>query len=122
MLLLIDDNIKISELQDKFQECFPYLKIEFFKGQHALKSNTPAPNDLSIGSLSKKHYRGEIEIKSWYKSEKVLHDFKSQFGLLVRIHKLYNGRYIPLPNNEPLRGITPAAPVSKYQKINPHLP
>jgi hypothetical protein len=101
MILKINGFSTIGQLKDKFNECFPHLKIEFFNGEHDLKNNQPVNDSLHILDISKKHKNGEIEIKSWYKTEKVIHDFKSLFGLLVKIYRLHNNEYVAL-NNEKL--------------------
>lgn len=100
MLLKIDDNTTIEDLQDKFNECFPHLKIEFFQGQHALKENKPVQGIVRISDISKNYQTGVIEIKSWYKVEKVLLDIKHQLSLSARVYRLQGQHYVPLNKDE----------------------
>jgi len=102
MILIMNDCITIADLQDKFHNCFPLFKIEFFKGQHALKANKPATGNLTIGDISKKHHSGAIVIKSKDTAEKVVHEFKMQFGLLVQLYQLHNGQYTPMQEHQQL--------------------
>lgn len=102
MILKITENRSIGELQDKFNECFPHLQIAFFKGEHALKINQPVPRSVTIGALSKKHKNEDIEIKSWDKPEKIMHDFKTELGLFVEIFSLQDSKRIPLDKDETL--------------------
>ena len=102
MILKINENKNIGDLQDKFNECFPHLEIEFFKGEHALKNNRPAERSVRIGELSKKHKNEDIEIKSCDKTRKVMHDFKKQLGLFVEIFSLQDSKRIALDKDETL--------------------
>ncbi|HEX6332581.1 MAG TPA: hypothetical protein VFZ78_00050 [Flavisolibacter sp.] len=87
MLLTIDDHMTVSDIQDKFSECFPHLRLELYKGQHALKNRNPADGLLRISEISNRHVRGQVDIKSWSKSESVLHELKNRFGLLAAIFR-----------------------------------
>jgi hypothetical protein len=102
MKLKIYDNKSIGELQDKFTECFPGFRIEFFKGQNDLKRNLPVGFLLTIAKISKKHQEGELQIKSTYTSERIIHDFKTQFDLLVQIYRIENGKPVLLSNDKTL--------------------
>lgn len=102
MKLKISDDKKVTELQDKFSECFPGFTIEFFKSLSALKHNDHPGQFLEIGNITKKHKNGEIEIHSSYTARRIASDFKKEFGLIIRINKNYKGNYIPLAGNENL--------------------
>lgn len=102
MILKVNDNKTIGELQDKFNECFPHLQIEFFKGEHALKTNHPVERFKRISEISKKHRNEDIEIKSCDRARKIMHDFKSQLGLFVEIFSLQDSKRIPLDKDETL--------------------
>jgi len=82
MLLGISDNKTVSEVQDKFSECFPHLKLEFYykrhKLNHASLEEQRVKEDLKVGDIRKKHNSGIIEIKSWHKTGDVEQQFKER--------------------------------------------
>ena len=102
MILKINENKTIGELQDKFNECFPHLQIAFFKGEHALKTNQPLQRSVKISSISKKHRNEDLEIKSWDKEEKIIHDFKTELGLYVELFSLQDSKPVPIDKEETL--------------------
>ena len=89
MLLYINDDKTVADLQDKFNECFPYLKIELYDTmhhwQHASAEGREVSGDMKIGDIRKNHNIGTFEIMSFYKAGKVEQDFRHQFGLFVQI-------------------------------------
>lgn len=92
MLLEIDDGKTIGDLQENFNESFPYLKIQFYdrkyRGIKELHLLFPLMPDVLVGSIRKKHDPGIYTIKSWYKVGKVEDDLWEIFGLNARV--LYN--------------------------------
>ena len=98
MLLSIDDNKTIGDLQDRFNECFPFLKIEFYDVRHKWQKISPSADvislDKKIGEIRKNHNSGIFEIKSWYKTGKVEQDFRHLFGLYVQIFFIENGEWV----------------------------
>ena len=95
MQLSINDNKNLSEIQDKFNECFPHLKLEFYHKRHkqdqASLEEQRIKEDLKIREIRKKHNRGTLEIKSWDKTGDVEQRFKEEYGLYVQIFRLENG-------------------------------
>src|SRR5690242_3183775 len=106
MLLAIDDNKTVSDLQEKFNECFPHLKIEFYTDAHGWREASPKAHKISprkkISQISNKHVHDVLEIKSWYKTGKVEHDFKRFFGLNIQILRLKNGKWIQTTDTDTL--------------------
>lgn len=102
MILNINENRTIGELQDKFNECFPHLQIEFFRGEHALKNNHPAESSLKLNAVSKNYFDEDIEIKSWDKAGKIRHELKKRLGLFVKIFCVQDSKRIPLDKEDTL--------------------
>ena len=100
MLLKVNDNTTIEDLQDKFNECYPHLKIEFFLGHHSLKENRPIEERVRISDISKNYHPGIIELKSWYRAEKVIAEMKHQLGLMAKLYRLQDHHLIPLGKEE----------------------
>jgi len=98
MLLSIRDNIKLWEIQDKFNECFPHLKLEFYHKRHKQNHSSPEEQriegDVQLGEMRKKHNSGRLEIKSWDKTGDVEQRFSEEYGLYVQIFRLENGHWV----------------------------
>jgi hypothetical protein len=98
MLLKIDDHKTIEDLQDRFNECFPHLKLEFYSAPH--KWNHPSERSLRlkpqsrIGDIRHNHNSGILEIKSWHKTGKVEQDLHDLFGLNAQIFRWYGDTWL----------------------------
>ena len=101
MLLEIDDNKRISEIQDKFNECFPYLQVRFYphKWQKGAKEYQ---GERLVGDIRKKHESGILEVKSFYKVNKIETDLKQFFGLNAKIFRIHMDNWIPTSLSEDL--------------------
>lgn len=98
MLLYINDNKRVEDLQERFNDCFPYLKIEFYRrsaGVNFMEKSGLAKGVMLVGSIRKKSAPGVLDIKSWYTTGRVKKDMKDQFGLTVQIFRQHNGQWIP---------------------------
>ena len=98
MILHIEDNKRISDLQEKFTECFPYLKIEFYNEWHHYKEPSSSEHlisaDKMIGDIRTRHEHGELSIKSWSIVGNVEKDFKKKFDLNVQIFRREGSTWI----------------------------
>lgn len=97
MILNINDNQFIIDLQERFAECFPYLKIEFYEKPSACGKIPPKhqmlPGNLRISDCRRIHDPGLLDIKSYYKTGRVELDFKEIFGLHVQIFRQEANRW-----------------------------
>ena len=98
MILNIHDNLLVEELQERFSECFPHLKIEFYKKPHHWKAAS-SEDDLiqpkaRIGDIRKKHNAGSVEIKSWNTAGEIEARLRHGFGLNVQIFRNENNGWI----------------------------
>jgi hypothetical protein len=99
MLLYISDSKTVGDLQDHFNDCFPYLKLEFYKeaGNHLKdcdKTNIVRAGTF-IGDIRKKSYSGILDIKSWFKTSKLKQDLKDIYGLRVQVFRMHGDEWIP---------------------------
>lgn len=91
MILQVDDTMTVEEIQDRFNECFPFLKIEFYSKAH--KKFQPSDKrflvskKMRISDIRKSHYNGVLEIKSWQTIAKVEKELKDVFGLNAQIFR-----------------------------------
>lgn len=106
MLLEIDDNKTISELQEKFNECFPGLFICFFNKPHHWNGESPIQLQIEstakIGEIRHKHDPGIMNIKSWDKAGKIERDFRKLFGLNVQVFYYRNNRLVQTTETDDL--------------------
>lgn len=98
MLLNIYDNMTVGDLQDKFNECFQHLKIEFYHGRHqwqkASSDRDRIGPDRKIADIRTNHNIGTYDIKSWYKTGRVEQELRDLFGLYVQIFFNKNDEWI----------------------------
>ena len=106
MILRIDDNKSIEDLQDKFEQCFPGLRLEFYGQSHNWSEATPSkyqiPSERLIGDIRKIHSSGILEIKSWFLTGRVEQDFKEMYGLNVQIFRLKNKKWVQTTQSDNL--------------------
>lgn len=106
MILSINDNKFIIDLQEKFSECFPYLRIQFYS-KPCLAPRVPSvhdllPGDLRVGDIRTLHDPGLLDIKSYYKTGKIEADFENLFGLHVQVLRKENHRWMRTSNTKNL--------------------
>jgi hypothetical protein len=91
MIIHIDDRLTVADIQERFEKCFPLLKIEFYRTAHTWKKHSSLHDIIdpieTIGSIRKKHEPGILDIKSWYQTGQVERDFRERFGLNVQIYR-----------------------------------
>ncbi len=91
MELLISDKVQIADLQKKFSQEFPYLKVEFFSlahvDHHGLPRSQMYASSLILGSCRKKHNEGHMTISQKDTVGAVEKAFWEQFGLTAEIFR-----------------------------------
>ena len=116
MQLLIHDNLQLEDVQERFSDCFPGLKIEFYEESPCKRlpgvDNRIDP-DTYIGEIRRQHYSGIFEIKSWYTVDEVEQGFMAVFGLNVHVFHKENDTWVLTKNSRTLR-----EQVNRIQKIN----
>lgn len=97
MILTIHDNLLVQDLQLNLSNCFPNLKIQFYKQAHyweALSIEGWIEPKTKIADLRKIKTGECIEIKADDPVRKVENAFKYQFGLNVRIFRNEENEWI----------------------------
>jgi hypothetical protein len=91
MFLHIHDQMTISDVQDRFNECFPFLSIRFYSMPHRKFQPTDRryeyAGDRFIHEVRKDGKNGVLEIKSWYTASKVEKELKELFGLNAQVYR-----------------------------------
>lgn len=127
MLLKVTDHYRISDIQDKFNECFPFLKLEFYHAAHDWKEGSPAAECIQesekIGHIRTVHNPEILDIKSWHRTGDVEQLFRQKLGLNVQIFRLDGNRWLQSTESDvlTLRQQSDMAEASQ-QKQKPELP
>ena len=91
MYLKINDQMTVEEVEDRFNECFPYLRIAFYSRPH--KKFEPTDKQfryhgyMKLEDIRTKHTNLAIEIKSWFTVSMVESMLKHEFGLNAQVFR-----------------------------------
>ncbi|NTS41459.1 hypothetical protein HRG84_11145 [Flavisolibacter sp. BT320] len=92
MFLHIVDSMTVEEVQDRFNECFPFLTIEFYSVPHkpfqATDNRYRYDAKELIGEIRTNHAKGAMEIKSWYTVARVEKELWERYGLHAQVCRL----------------------------------
>ncbi|WP_153801218.1 hypothetical protein [Foetidibacter luteolus] len=98
MLLNIDDRETIAEMQERFNNSFPKLWLEFFDKAHGWNKASVERDKLDpglvIAQIRHKHTTGTFQIKSTDKAGEIERIFKKVYGLFVQVCYYKNGRWV----------------------------
>src|ERR1035437_4710193 len=98
MEIIITDNKSIKEIQEEFQNTFPYLKIGFFR--HVQKNGgapvkpQPIPDKMTVGMVRHLHTEGPLNIAGSRSVEEIEKDFQDKFGLAVEVFRKSGNMWI----------------------------
>ncbi len=96
----ISDDKTIRELQEEFQNLFPYLKLEFFPLPSLKPSKwiakQPLPPDSFIGEARIVHNRGSIDLDPELSAQALKQIFLDIFGLKTRLYRKSSGRWVSI--------------------------
>lgn len=91
MKIEINDNRKISAIQEDFAVEFPYLKLEFFSRPHKPGGVSPKrqlkSTDHTLGEFRSVHTTGEIEIIPQMTVSALEQQFWKLYGLGVQVFR-----------------------------------
>ena len=91
MFLKIDDHMTLEEVQERFQECFPFLRIAFYSKGHKKFGISDKrylyDGKIRLADVRKNHYSGVLEIKSWHTTARIEKELKDVFGLNAQIFR-----------------------------------
>lgn len=98
MHIEINDNTTLREIQEAFNNFYPYLQLEFYKHPHK-KYEASAERSLiypgkTIGEIKQTHVSGIIEMQPWYKVTSVELEFQNRFGLPVQILRKEKDKWV----------------------------
>jgi hypothetical protein len=91
MKIHIHDDITIAEVQRRFSERFPFLKLEFFSKHHKIGKPSHLkfllPVDRRLGDIRKTHTEGELDILPDMRVSDLEQLFATHFGLGVQVFR-----------------------------------
>lgn len=91
MEIIINKNEKLKDIQQQFQEHYPFLKIEFYKKAHeegqGSAPKTHLDNNLTIGEVQKTNKEGLLHIRAITKVAELENDLVEQFGLSAQVFR-----------------------------------
>lgn len=92
MEILVDDSVRIFEIQEIFNTHFPFLKLEFFeldptKKKTFVKSNLIKDVNKTIGEIRHVHRTGGIIINGHQKVSTLEKNFYRDFGVNVQVFR-----------------------------------
>ena len=98
MIIYIGDDMTLGDINEKFQEFFPFLKLEFFPGPHhwheASPENKKLDSIMRVGEVRKKHPHGPLEIKSWFRTGDLEQSLREKFGLHAQVYRLHGPEWV----------------------------
>ena len=98
MHIEINDNTTLKEIQDVFNNYYPYLKINFYRKRHkkyeASKETDLINPEHTVGEIKKTHVSGLLEMLPMYKVANVEREFMVRFGLSVQVLKKENNGWV----------------------------
>jgi hypothetical protein len=89
---------QIGNIQSEFNQAYPYLKIEFFQGEHQTNMLSSKMDMISgenlVGKFVKINNPGEIDIGGGRTVAQVERDFADKFGLSAQVFRKSGGLWI----------------------------
>jgi hypothetical protein len=89
--MLITNEKKLNDIQREFQEKFPYLKLEFYQGNHEPGKPSPVKLQLdagkTIGQVRHVHKEGDLSIHGLMKVNTLEDHFWNDYGLNVQVFR-----------------------------------
>ena len=91
MYLQIHDLLTVGEIEERFNECFPFLNIAFYSKPHNRFEGSGKEfrhqSYVRIGDIRRKHLNQAYEIKSWFTVSKIERELKEFYGLNAQIFR-----------------------------------
>ncbi len=89
MKIIITDDIKISTIQEEFNQVFPYLKLEFFRGLHKADADSSKKNiknnEITFGKCRRSEVTGKIAITPVMTVTELEQRFAEVYGLGIQV-------------------------------------
>ncbi|MDF2192394.1 hypothetical protein [Paraflavitalea sp. CAU 1676] len=91
MILHIHPERLISEIQQEFNDLFPFLKIELFAGEHGYQQPSPLerklPRQLPMKFIARDIPAGDIELTDSMRVFELENIFHERFGINLQVFR-----------------------------------
>lgn len=91
MNIQIAETRHLKEVQQDFNNYFPFLKIEFFRKQHGVEKPSPAQrmfsHSMTVSEARTSREEGLLEVKPAMTVAELEQSFWKQFGLAVQVFR-----------------------------------
>ncbi|MDX1667421.1 MAG: hypothetical protein R3350_09340 [Saprospiraceae bacterium] len=89
--MLIQDDKKLKDIQQKFRQKFPNLKLEFYSGRHESGEGSPITEKLdseqTIGSVRTIHKEGDLKVSPSMAVAEFEKKMLDTYGLNVQVFR-----------------------------------
>lgn len=89
--MIIHDKRTLREVQQEFNQKFPYLRIKFYAGHHDVGEGSPVQekldSSLTIGEARTNHSEGDLSVNPNQKISTLEHNFDEKFGLNAQVFR-----------------------------------
>lgn len=96
--MIIKDDIKIESIQKEFKTKFEFLKLEFYKEQHAPGEGNPNSQKLNpqqtIGEVRSIHHTGNLVIHESMTVANLEQEFHKRYGLNTQVFRKSGGLWL----------------------------
>lgn len=98
MEITVSKNKQLKTIQEEFQKCFPFLKLEFYSNSHRSNEGSAKRNilnsNLTVGETPKFNKDNIINIKKSMKVSELEKSFSEIFGLNVQVFRKSNNLWL----------------------------
>ena len=96
--MIITDSKKISQVQNEFNDKFPYLKLEFYSKAHAegegSRDKERIDSTKTVGEVRSIHNTGDLSINGHLKVSSLEQAFANDYGLNVQVFRRSGGIWL----------------------------
>lgn len=87
----IEDHLQLHDIQVRFNQLFPYLKVEFYAIEHQAGEGSPKRAQLdpkhTLGEVRKVHQAGELVITPELTVAELESEFAQKYGLNAQVFR-----------------------------------
>lgn len=98
MEITVNKNKQLKTIQEEFQKCFPFLKLEFYANSHRSSEGSAKKNllnnNLTVGETPKFNKDNTIRIQKSMKVSELEKAFFEIFGLNVQVFRKSNNLWL----------------------------
>ncbi|SKC97884.1 hypothetical protein SAMN05660461_1035 [Chitinophaga ginsengisegetis] len=89
MDIYISEEAVVGDIQKRFREFYPYLRLAFYRNPHRTGECSPkeeaVPPETPIDKIRMIHNSGWLDVSYYRRAAAVEHDFSHEFGLSAQI-------------------------------------